>query len=228
MNQPLRVYLEIGAKKIFAGALDWPGWCRSAKDETGALQALLDYAPRYRRALEPAGLHPPLPLSPGDLTVVERLPGSSATDFGAPGAIPQADWQAAPGLSATELQRLRQVLQAGWAALDAAAAQAQGKTLRLGPRGGGRDLAKLAEHVSEAELGYLNMLGWYQKLPAGAAGDEKTHLVRQAVSAALDAAALDRLPRQRARGGTPWPLPYFVRRCAWHTFDHAWEIEDRT
>jgi len=33
--------LKTGKKKTFAGALDWPGWCRSGRDEQDALQALI-------------------------------------------------------------------------------------------------------------------------------------------------------------------------------------------
>jgi len=33
------VYLEVGTKRTFAGALDWPGWCRNGRDETAALKA---------------------------------------------------------------------------------------------------------------------------------------------------------------------------------------------
>jgi hypothetical protein len=43
------VYLEVGQKKIFAGALDWPGWCRSGRDEEAALATLVEYAPRYSK-----------------------------------------------------------------------------------------------------------------------------------------------------------------------------------
>ena len=35
MAQPshnIAVYLEIGEKRTFAGAMDWPGWCRSGRD----------------------------------------------------------------------------------------------------------------------------------------------------------------------------------------------------
>jgi hypothetical protein len=38
------VYLEIGAKRVFACSVDWPGWCRSGKGEDAALGALLDHA----------------------------------------------------------------------------------------------------------------------------------------------------------------------------------------
>jgi hypothetical protein len=47
MAKPIPVYLEAGAKKVFACSIDFPGWCRSGKDEEAALEALADYAPRY-------------------------------------------------------------------------------------------------------------------------------------------------------------------------------------
>ena len=40
------VYLELGKKRTFAGAIGWPGWCRIGRDEGSALQALADYGPR--------------------------------------------------------------------------------------------------------------------------------------------------------------------------------------
>ena len=43
----IQVYLEVGQKKVFACAVDWPGWCRSAMDEERALAVLSAYAPRY-------------------------------------------------------------------------------------------------------------------------------------------------------------------------------------
>ncbi|MGH9224443.1 MAG: hypothetical protein ACRD2W_11845 [Acidimicrobiales bacterium] len=46
MAKPTPVYLEVGSKKVFASALDWPGWCRSAKTEEEALETLATYVPR--------------------------------------------------------------------------------------------------------------------------------------------------------------------------------------
>src|SRR4029450_7014116 len=105
------VYLEVGTKRVFAGALDWPGWSRSAKDDAGALEHLgrlrpshgtrLPGAPRYPPALggatRGAGLdfEPPAKLSA--LRVVERLKGGGGTDFGVPGESPAADHVNLPG-----------------------------------------------------------------------------------------------------------------------------------
>jgi len=41
------VYVEAGSKRVFAGAVEWPGWCRSERDEVGALAALAEYGSRY-------------------------------------------------------------------------------------------------------------------------------------------------------------------------------------
>ena len=30
---PTDVYLELGTKRVFACALEWPGWCRGGRDE---------------------------------------------------------------------------------------------------------------------------------------------------------------------------------------------------
>src|SRR5260370_8581235 len=79
---PILVYLEIGEKRVFASALDWPGWTRSARDEQGALEALAAYAPRY--AAFPKGAHIEFAAHPkASFNVVEPLtrnppPASSA------------------------------------------------------------------------------------------------------------------------------------------------------
>ncbi len=105
------MYLEVGTRRTFAGAIDWPGWCRSGKDVDTALAALLAYGPRYQRALRGARVefHPPKAASA--LRVVERLPGDATTDYGAPGAHPSAD--AAP-VDPAELRRLLAIVKAAW------------------------------------------------------------------------------------------------------------------
>src|SRR5262245_28278284 len=133
MTAKLNVYLEIGSKRTFAAALDWPGWCRSGRDEAAALQALFDYGPRYARVLRPARLGFQVLADVSAFVVVERLKGNAATDFGAPNLAPTQDTQP---LKEAELRRLQSILKACWRALDGAVEQARGKTLRRGPRGG--------------------------------------------------------------------------------------------
>jgi len=54
-----KVYLEVGSRKVFACALDWPRWCRSGKDEEAALSRLAEYAARYATAPAEAGVRFP-------------------------------------------------------------------------------------------------------------------------------------------------------------------------
>ena len=75
------VYLEVAAKRVFAGALAWPGWSRSGRDEGSALEALAAYAPRYRRALgrtAAAGTFRP-PADARSFRVAERVQGNATT-----------------------------------------------------------------------------------------------------------------------------------------------------
>jgi len=215
------VYLEVGAKRVFAGAVDWPAWARSGRDEAAALETLLAFAPRYARGLRGTRLGFVVPSDPSDLTVVERLSGTATTDFGAPDASPSAD---AEPVGATDLRRFAALHRACWRAFDRAAEAAEGVELTKGPRGGGRDLASIVDHVLGAEESYLSMIGG--KAPKGGP-DGRAERIRRAVLEALEVAVRDGVP-PGPRGGKRWMPRFFVRRSTWHTLDHAWEIEDRT
>ncbi len=54
-NNLIPICAEVGNKRLFAAALDWPGWCRSGKDEATALANLLGYAPPYSKVLQSVG-----------------------------------------------------------------------------------------------------------------------------------------------------------------------------
>ncbi|MBI3968596.1 MAG: hypothetical protein HY329_23425 [Chloroflexi bacterium] len=213
----IRVYLEIGTKRVFACALDWPGWCRSGKSEEAALAALAAYVERYAPVAREAGVD--FPSNAGqNLQVVERLTGSAGyTDFGAPGAIATSD---ADPLAAVEAERLAVLVKASWGILDRVAAAAPA-ALRKGPRGGGRDRDQVVDHVLGAEVAYARKLGVKHRQPAR--GDlAAIGALRDDVVAALRVAS----------AGAPlvpkgWPPRYAARRFAWHALDHAWEIEDR-
>lgn len=159
------------------------------------------------------------------LRVSERLEGGSGTDFGVPSVIPEADRAA---LDAAELDGLESVLGAAWQAFDRAVEAAMGRTLRTGPRGGGRSLERIADHVHEADAAYLVQLGSAKPPPRpGATPGGEQAAVREAVRAALRARALGQPLPHPNRVRAPWPPRYHVRRAAWHALDHAWEIEDR-
>jgi hypothetical protein len=197
-----RVYLENGKTWTFACALDWPGWCRRGKGEEAALEALLDYAPRYRKV---AGRG----WKPGELEVIGRIPGDATTDFGAPHIVGPWDEKA---LTKAAREEQLDLLQRCWTYFDKVVAGAPA-SLRKGPRGGGRDRDKMVDHVREAERAYAPKAG--VRVPPRTPWPEHRELI---VDGLRDGVAED----------TAWPLPYVVRRMAWHVLDHAWEIEDRS
>jgi len=211
------VYLEVGARRTFACALDWPGWARSGRTEEAALDALAAYADRYRPVPEAAGMRFPKSAADG-LEVVERLPGSATTDFGAPDAKAGAD---AEPLTKARAERMSGLVEASWTVLDRVVGDAPA-ALRKGPRGGGRDRDKMVDHVLGAEVAYARKLGL--RLGQPAVGD------RTAITE-LRAAILGTL--RSARAPVPdldkgWPYRYAARRIAWHVLDHAWEMQDRS
>lgn len=196
-----RVALEVGKRWTFATALDWPGWCRRGKGgDEAALEALQEYADRYRALVGPS-------FTPGELTVVGRVDSDMHADFGAPG-VP-GPWDDDP-LPAKEADRLTSLLEACWAGFDAAVAASPAE-LRKGPRGGGRDRDKMADHVREAERSYARKVGVAP--PPRTPWDEQRGLIAEAL----------RHPGDELR----WPVRYCLNRMAWHVTDHLWEMQDR-
>jgi hypothetical protein len=209
----IRVYLEVGKRRVFASAADWPGWTRSGKDAKAALEALGLAAPRY--ADVPKAARIAFARGAG-FTVMERLPGNATTEFGAPGAIAKAELKR---LTKKEAGRLSALLSASWTVLDRVVEKAPA-SLRKGPRGGGRDRDAIVEHVLGAEALYAAKLGLRLKQPAAEdAAAVREH--RNAIVAAIRAGSAGMTDRK-------WPARYAARRMAWHALDHAWEIEDRS
>jgi hypothetical protein len=207
----IRVYLEVGGKRTFASAADWPGWCRSGSDERAALDALAAYAPRYAAVPKLAKI--PFPAGDFVFDIDERLRGNATTDFGAPGIPAKAESKPTKG---PEISRMRDLLEACWTYLDQVIAKAPAE-LRKGPRGGGRDRDVMFDHVVGAEKEYARGIGVRLKQPDG----RDRSAVRAFRKAIVD--GIDK-PNPDAK----WPAPYAVRRTAWHALDHAWEIEDRS
>jgi hypothetical protein len=221
-GKPIEVYVEIGSKRVFASAADWPGWSRSGGDEGSALEALLEYRERYRSVVGTAASDFPAPTTADLFRVVERLEGGATTDFGVPGEIAQGEWRP---LRPSELDRLEGLLKACWQAFKRAVGRAEGKRLRAGARGGGRTLSKMREHVVEAERAYASAVGGS---PPRGTDLTSWPAVQERLLEVVRARNRGELPDKGPRGGLRWPARYGLRRAAWHVLDHAWEIEDRT
>ena len=230
MNK-IKVVVESGKKRTFACALEWPGWCRSGRDEKLALEALIGYGPRYAKVLRlaPTGIHREdikfqAPDAAAEYLVAERIAGNATTDFGAPAVA--LDSENLP-IDQEQYEQFETILRACWRTFDDALQQAAGKELRKGPRGGGKNLEKIIEHVLEADRNYLGRLAWKHKRDRGMDWMDQLDQTRVAVLSALQVARDKGLPDQGPRGGVIWLPRFFVRRVAWHILDHAWEIEDR-
>jgi hypothetical protein len=176
--------VEVGQKRVFACALDWPGWCRAGNTENAALDALVASAPRYALVAQEAGLAFP-DMQRDAIHVVARLEGSASyTDFGVPGAILASDrkpW------SEAEAARQIALIRAAWTVFDRVAALTPAD-LRKGPRGGGRDRDKVIDHVLGAEVAYARKLGVQHRQPARD-DTEAIMAIRDTISAALQAAS---------------------------------------
>ncbi len=216
----VRVVLEVAAKRSFASALDWPGWARSGRSPDEALERLAEYAGRYAAIAKEAHVRFPASITVADLEITQRVRGSGGTEFGVPGVAASVE---SDRMTPSELKRLTGLLEAVWATFDRMAAAAESKQLRLGPRGGGRQVPKIIDHVHEAEAAYVHQLGWKVPNPRPPMAD----LRRAFVEAVRLRVAGKPLPEPN-RVRSPWEPRYAIRRSAWHALDHAWEIEDRS
>lgn len=220
MPPAVPVYLEAGTTHVFACSVDWPGWCRRAKTDVDALDALATYAPRYAVVAKRAGLRFPA-ATDWAFDVVEQIPWRggkvfSYVDFGSLGSAAQLDSEP---LTPAQAKRLAALVEAAWGELDDVVASAPAE-LRKGPRGGGRDRDAVFAHVVGAEIAYARKLGVRQKAPQNR---DEIAAVRTDILAAISGARAGELAT--AKG---WLPRYAARRIAWHVLDHAWEIEDRS
>lgn len=219
MPDHLRVTLELGPKqkKVAAVAPDWPGLERGAKTEEVAVETLRLYLPRYAPAAKLAGLEAEFEAA-GDLDVVERYPGTGSTDFwGISFAFSSIDRQE---MSSEDLERRLALMQACWSFFDDVRARVSAEMLK-GPRGGGRDRDRIVLHVLGVEQDWATKVG--VRTPDGAVVTDDDGL------AAYRGAYCAAIRRFHAEGNPArtWPLRYLIRHTAYHTLDHAWEMEDK-
>jgi hypothetical protein len=212
---------EVGQKRTFRWAIDWPGWARGGRTPDLALEAFVACAPRYAVVARGAGIDfpgAPGPITAHDIHLVESVPGGAGTDFGVPSAITPADRRP---VDASEAARLAALVEAAWTVFDQVAAAAPAE-LRKGPRGGGRDTAKIVGHVIDADHAYAREIG--ARLAPPLPADRAAVVAERAAMLAVLGRPSDGSPLADRR----WTARYAARRIAWHALDHAWEIEDRS
>jgi len=218
MTETLRVILEIGKKRrVVAGAMDWPGLDRWGTSEDDALEKLLSYVPRYAGVAERAGMSKAF-VRARDAEVVERVPGSSSTDFWGIAHVPSQI--EAEVLSPADLERRLELLRSCWAYFDEAATRISDE-LRPGPRSAGRSHDQIVRHV-------------YYNEPEQFSRKVEVRTPLEVVLAPDGLAAhrrayLDAIRAYNGEGkpARTWPIQFLIRRTAHHVMDHAWEMEDR-
>jgi hypothetical protein len=221
MPDKIRVTLEIGpkGKKVVAVAPDWPGLERAAKSEEAAVEKLRSYLPRYAPVAKLAGMDKDF-AGIKKVEIVERYPGTSSTDFwGVSFAFSSIDNQE---MSVEALEHELTLMQACWAFFDDVRRRVSVEMQR-GPRGGGRDRDQIVRHSFGAELDWSRKIDVPTSMEAMLTdGGLKAH--RDAYCQAIrDYHALDKMAGKVAK----WPLRYLIRHTAYHTLDHAWEMEDK-
>jgi hypothetical protein len=217
VTAPLRVILEVGKqRKVVAAATDWPGLDRAGKSEEDAVERLLSYRARYAPVAERAG-RTNFPTS-GGVDVIERVPGSSSTDFWGIAHVPSAI--EGEVLDGTELDRRLGLLRACWVSFDEVAARTPVELLP-GSRSAGRSRDQIIRHVYGSEPEQFS-----RKI------EVRTPLERVLTADGLTAHREAYLAAIRAwnaegRSARKWPIQFLIRRTAHHVMDHAWELEDR-
>lgn len=218
MSDKLRVMLEIGPKdkRVVAVAPDWPGLERGAKTEEAAITRLQAYISRYAPVANLAGMGAEF-VSIATVDVVERYRGTGSTDFwGISFAFSNIDKQV---VSSAELERELSLMQAGWVFFDEIRSRVSAE-LRKGPRGGGRDRDHIVRHTLANEMDWAGGLG-LPNLYSENLTDEGIRTHRDAYVTAI------REFHTQGKMARTWPLRYLIRHTAYHTMDHAWEMEDK-
>jgi hypothetical protein len=197
--------------------MDWPGLDRWGTSEDDAIDKLLSYVPRYADVAKRAGLARAFAEAHA-VEVVERVPGSSSTDFWGIAHVPSQIEREV--LAAVDLERRLELLRASWAYFDDVAAHVPAD-LAPGSRGGGRSRDQIIRHTYGSEPEQLSRKVEVRTRiedvmrPSGLAKHRKAYL------------GAIRAYNAEGKPARTWPIQFLIRRTVDHVMDHAWEMEDR-
>jgi hypothetical protein len=156
----------------------------------------------------------------GPVEIVEDRVGPGSVDFW--GISFSASSTEHGPLSDAEFDRGITLLRACWAFFDGVAARVSPE-MRKGPRGGGRDRNRIIRHTIRTESeDFAKQVGL--RIPEeGALTPDGLRQHRETYVAAMRAYNAGQIEK-RMRS---WTLPFLIRHSAFHTLDHAWEMEDK-
>ena len=219
---PVRTVIDRGpkGKRSVAFSLDWPGWSRGEKTAEAALETLEAYRERYRAIADLAGMAPEFDAA-GPLEVVDDKIGTPSTDFWAISFAPSSTERDDP-MDEARMERGITILRACWAFFDGVAGRVS-EEMRKGPRGGGRDRTRIFRHTVRTESeDFAKQVGL--KIPEeGALAPDALRSYREDYVAAMRAYNAGDVEKRMKS----WSLPFLIRHSAFHTLDHAWEMEDK-
>ncbi len=219
MANALRVTLEAGpkGKRVVAVAPDWPGLERGAKTGEAAVETLQSYLPCYAGVAKLAGMDAEF-AAIKNVDVVEQYQGAGSTDFwGISFAFSSIDGQP---MSSKEVERELALMRACWTYFDDVRGRVSAE-MQKGPRGGGRDRDRIVRHVLGVEQDWAKKLGLRTPEDEVVTDRDGLRVFRDAYCSAI------RTFRSEAKMARTWPLRYLIRHTAYHTMDHAWEMEDK-
>lgn len=215
----MRVRVEQGpkGKKTVAYAVDWPGLERGAKTEELAVAKLQEYRARYTPIARDAGMESQF-ADDAALEVLDRYIGTGSTDFWGI-SFASAPAEREQPYDPDEFERHLALLRSSWRFFDEVASRVT-PVLQKGPRGGGRDRDNIVRHVLFNEADWAKGIGVVSEPeslldPAGRQAYRDDY-----ISALREHHAAEKLAKT-------WTLSFLIRHSAYHTLDHAWEMEDK-
>ena len=110
-------------------------------------------------------------------------------------------------------------MQACWRYFDDVRARVSAE-MKKGPRGGGRNRDRIVRHTVGTEQYWAEKVGVRTSHDAMLTDEELT-AYRDAYLTAI------RAYHAEGKMARTWPLRYLIRHTAYHTMDHAWEMEDK-
>jgi hypothetical protein len=151
---------------------------------------------------------------------VEDRVGTGSTDFWGISFSPSSREHGPMG--EPEFDRAIKLLRAAWSFFDGVAARVSPE-MRKGPRGGGRDRDRIIRHtITQESESFATQVGLH--IPEGAAltpdGLKRHRETYVEAMRRYNAGEFEKAMRS-------WTLPFLIRHSAFHTLDHAWEMEDK-